>query len=542
MNIRITDLLDDYFDDTVNLIPPETLETGNFTPVPEIQPNKTSRLYKPLLAAATLMLVISGAAALGLGFQRGSAPGGALAESGANTFSITDSADTLFAASAYESSHESPSTVPAAFSQTCTQYCQQGNILSAVYELSPVPPEYVSSEVPSLASETDSFTPSSSQLEVLTTDSTAEVFISQSHYIPNTQTLTVLFLITLTASTDTVDCTFAIPAADGAAPTMTSTLSVPIPCPEQDSYVLQNDGLSGGLYTIYDLEPTSSNSPATLGKLTQLEISPNQLHLTVEAPSHDDLWLATGNDDTFIQQYLEDIVSRCILNTTSELESGLIEYELADGTPGTLNYGPDAVFPDTIVNLSADETPTVIEMLYPLDDAAPIPTDILIVHFHENTTEPEPTNSDSTLSGTMTAVLDLPFYLDGEEGILNALTIDLSTRTYTWKKNIPQLEQSLYEVSPDGKFTFGEPDSEFYDLYRSWEDLYWGTFFSKGVAVVFTDGTTAIIGSGEQVDFSEDYFMESYKLPSNESDSYNIDTTNLIPDYVVINGQNYYFQ
>ena len=543
MNIRITDLLDDYFDDTVKLTPPEALEAGDFAPTPEPPSNKTSRLYKPLLVAATLMLVLSGAVALGLGFQRdgASGPGGALAEGNIGAFSITDSSEILMD-SAQNFPEESPVPVPAQLSQICTQYCQSGSILSAVYELSPVPPEYISEELPTISSATDSLTPAMLPLQILESSSTADISVCQVCYWPATQTLAILINARLDTPADVLDFTMEIPATDEFSPAITASVTVPIPCPELNGYATQANGSSGGLHTIYDQESLASASPVTLGTLTRLEVSSDQLYLTVEARSHDDLWLAQGYDDETIAQFLGEFASECINAAASELEDGTIEFEMTDGSLVTLDYDHNSPLPEATVELSTDENPTIIEMVFPLGDTPLDSTQISTVHYHDPVTPPEITTERYELTGTLTATLDLPFYLDGEEGILNSLAINLSTRTYTWRKTIPQLEQSLYEVSTAGTFTFGDPDSAYHDLYSRWEDTYWNTYFANGVSLVFTDGTTVIIGSGEQVTFSKGYFIEFYTLPSNERDSNYVDTINLIPDYVVINGQNYYFQ
>lgn len=82
MNIRITDLLDHYYDHSVSMLPPEEIfpELGDKqASSPEGVPRRRS-FQKPLVVAATLLLILTGAFTLHLGFSRPEPLGGSLGE------------------------------------------------------------------------------------------------------------------------------------------------------------------------------------------------------------------------------------------------------------------------------------------------------------------------------------------------------------------------------------------------------------------------------------------------------------------------------
>lgn len=85
MSYRITDLLDDYMDSSVHLFPPEEVLASSpaypdgapNTPTP---PQSRHRMKKPLVIAAALLLVLTGAFTLGFRLWNGNGGGASLAE------------------------------------------------------------------------------------------------------------------------------------------------------------------------------------------------------------------------------------------------------------------------------------------------------------------------------------------------------------------------------------------------------------------------------------------------------------------------------
>ena len=92
MNIRITDLLDDYYDDFVTLPPPEQVlssASGSTKSAPH-PPKEKHRMKKLLAVAAALLLAVSGlfAGALRLGYG-GAGSGGSAAPGSASPPAVT---------------------------------------------------------------------------------------------------------------------------------------------------------------------------------------------------------------------------------------------------------------------------------------------------------------------------------------------------------------------------------------------------------------------------------------------------------------------
>lgn len=92
MNIRITDLLDDYYDDSVTLFPPEQVlsaSPGSKAAAPH-PPRQKHRMKRPLAVAAALLLAVSGlfVGVLRLGYG-GTVPGGSAAPGSASPPAVT---------------------------------------------------------------------------------------------------------------------------------------------------------------------------------------------------------------------------------------------------------------------------------------------------------------------------------------------------------------------------------------------------------------------------------------------------------------------
>ena len=524
MNIRITDLLDDYFDDSVKLLPPEALETGDFSAPQE--PHTPGRLYKPLLVAATLMLVISGAVALGLGFQRGSSPGKSL--SGPEP-TPTDPTPYSIQESAEEESASTDDFIIEEVVATWEAYSQQGTSLDFSLCISPVPESFFNhctAEAITLSPEAPYVDiPGAPVLENITLQDLGisnppeggELTITGHADITETQE----FFVRLTNQDDPKD--------------VLVTNSITISPIAADCYIAASPR---GLYRTddYDLRGVS---------ITRWEVTPNQmqLHMRSVTPQTTDSVNAEELETSVTDYYsalLEKLQENPVIflmkdgtavapDMTAPFQIVIIEETSGDGyttSKITMDCGENSIVPSQIDSIQSmylpiAGTPAASRMVWDEPEAA------------------ESILSESTSASPLAATLDLPFYLDGEEAVLRSLVYDTTTQEFTWKKEIPQAANMLYKISPEGDMSAA--NTEFWDLYHNWEQVYWDTFFKEGVTIVFTDGTSASIGSGETVNYANDYFLGKHVILES-APGVDFNTEDLTPDYVIVQGQNYYFK
>ena len=155
MKVRITDLLDSYYDHSVRLTPPEALHSGKENT--ENLPKKPSRAQTPLLIAASLLLVVTAASALGFGLHNSISGGKAL--SADNSIPVSDSAEAFAPAATSEPIPEptaEPTPMPTdSFALDSAKasivqdvdaqlisVTQTGDQLFFSLTLSPIPPEF----------------------------------------------------------------------------------------------------------------------------------------------------------------------------------------------------------------------------------------------------------------------------------------------------------------------------------------------------------------------------------------------------------------
>lgn len=533
MNVRITDLLDRYYDDAVKLAPPETLTP---TAAPELPPSKPgmSRLQKPLLVAATLMLVISGAIALGLGFQRGTVPG-SMAGEAVSAFEITPppEAPTLESSEeALESTGEPPGEAAAVWttgSVSVQDYCQRGVSLSFRLTLSGV--------TAAMASDPIALTPEAvevTEADPLNTAPVLEYVTMQAElYDHASETLTICGSATLPEEMQYLHFYVKLHDCDGTLLISENTASMRLS--SLNSY-------TAGGYDLYDL--TDPNDDTQIGAITWFSVTETatgtHLSFLVELPTPEDYFLEENAGDA-ADVLLWDAVNPCInaLNRptiTFLMENGDSIDLYADLELDALEVniiGTDIEHADGSISTQVTASRNILNSPFS-------PLEISEVTFppYAGLTEisiPALSGSDTNGDGLLSTALSVPLTLDdGSTGTLTDFSLDLATGEVTWTHDTPDLKAHLYALSPQGDLPSFNEEPDYRAEYVRWINAYLNIW--SDAKLVFTDGTSVSIGGGDVPTFDPDTgcFYERSILPVEYMDADILEI-----DYLTINGATY---
>lgn len=535
MNIRITDLLDDYFDDSVKLLPPETLETGDFFAPQE--PHTPSRLYKPLLVAATLMLVISGAIALGLGFQRDSGSGYALAE---GTPSPSESLSLM--EPAMESVQEQPEEAEAAWTSgtvTVETYQQSGSRVNFRLELTSVPEDMVA-EAGAFTMEAVAVTETGTVadapvLEYITLESLGHDQSTESMLIYGTATLPeaadwLNFYVKLHG------CNGKLFISENAASMQLTALT---------GYAAGS--ILGSEHRIYDLVLPSDGT--SLGMLKWYEISATEMNFLLEIPTPVEYAEVASTGETPNEEQ-EDIlwehVNSCV-NILDRTNAAIFNY--ADPELLTLSKDPinldfsirDVNIIDDCIQNFEGTLSTCIEVTADLSTDID-PLQIHLVEFSQTKDQglfhSDLSGNDQDGDGLLSTELSIPFtHEDGTTGTITGFYVNLSTSEFTWELEIPTLSAMLLSICPDGNLGTALRDPDFNQALTDWNNAFLKSFM-KDAQVVFADGSSCGIGSGDVPAYVDTgRFLETSVLPINAGLTGNLEIA-----YLLLDGQTYYFK
>lgn len=529
MKVRITDLLDSYYDDTVKLDPPKELDDASTSPS-ALKKRHTGRLYRPLLAAASLILVISGAAALSLGFLRASTGGHAMQPGTAapeESVTISDSSE--------DAAPEIPLDELSRLS-----YTQKGSLFITEVTLSPISSDYISQDVPAYDPSTEESGPALTVYDPDSPDTALDdINVYQTGYDSQTETLFLTVSSVLSESTDRLEFSVQLPAVNADAEPFAAGVIVAIPFPELDGYTEYD---SGGLYTF------TEDIHGFSGTLIHTEVTSDQVSLTVEAPMLEDA-LRSGDSEavsTALQEY-DNTLLEALPNWPLQIvmdDGNIISYPITQLHEVCLSSDTSA---DS--QLLEDVDSAFVEIRFPLEEGFLDPRYIGIVNFPD----PSVTGNngirtdvnievDETIQpdGTLTAVLDLPCTLDGETGYLQRFALELSTGKYFWYLDVPSLEQMLYEISPDGNISMALDENVYQELLIRWSNAFLDNY-QVDAHLMFTDGTSIRLGSGDVILHEDGCIINAGSLSWDADDS-GIDVEGLTPDLLIINDESYYFE
>lgn len=500
MKVRITDLLDTYYDRFVRLDTPR--KTAG-----QVQSQEPARRpMRGLVAVAAVLLVAAtGAAVLGLRFQ--SAGGGALAEG--EPAAQAEPTPEVTPEFTPEPTAE-PTPVPEAetgyLSCSLQGCCQQGDSLYFSLSLDGVP---AGASITLAATDSDS---------VSAMEGAAWEDVSGGVFGEGWEDLGVRAVacrVTLSGQEESLE--FHAFTESGGVWYYSDTLTVPVTTP--DRYVLSKD-------CIYEfgLEPLDQEA----ARVTRMEVTPEKtILLTVSLPE--------SVDGAAISAEAEDWANTLVSITQSDL----LEIQMNDGSSADLTLG----------NYSCElleETDGKPQVLLTLELEQPLdPLSIASVTFQSQTIMPEDITGpvaaeDPDGDGLLTASVDLPLDSERWDGTLTRLTIDLSNGDFTWYYRESGLEERLYALSPEGDFEMALRDEDFNARHTELGNLLLA-YYPGGARLVFTDGSAMTLYDGAEAGHIEGEFWSGYNLYWLALDE-DFDLTGRSPAYLEIGGVRYDFQ
>lgn len=529
MKVRITDLLDIYYDDSVKLSPPEEIfekkagkeevkgKTGE-------KPAPRGRGYKILLVAASLLLVITGAFTLMVSFQP---KGGKSLGEGAplpSTFG-TDAPD-------------QPKMAPSVGEDDSENLAPQAGIIGS---------EIYASEVHLLSytqrGETVSFDISVenmgdfSQEEGWTVTAVNGVTAEDVRQISAGEAAWILGNVQVEAYLDEGSGTLyaygdadmtgqdAVPEislliCDGDGQVQAITRSVTVPYNAGTAFAIGSDD-----HHIFDFEDAEFSAGITKFAI----LREKQIYITLDYPtdSHDMVYWAE-----LLMEKLGSTSPRTIAIYTEE----------TDGTWTAL----DIDFSQVAYTLDFPQSDDVVIEIdcsdYDFD-----PEQVVNIEFHSPSASLTEENEvmysvaeDTDGDGYLTADLDLTLRWNDEPGALTRLTIDQTTGEYTWYRSTPALTKQLYEISPAGDYSTALEDKDFQTAQTEWANICLGAF-QREAHLVFTDGSSRALGSGSTAGFDGIWFWDAHNLKWLGEDDGGIDYSQKTISYLEINGVRYDF-
>jgi hypothetical protein len=147
---------------------------------------------------------------------------------------------------------------------------------------------------------------------------------------------------------------------------------------------------------------------------------------------------------------------------------------------------------------------------------------------------------DQDGDGLLTAQLGLSFSIGGSQATLVRFTLDLSTGYYTWYEDIPELLEAVYAISSEGDMLDALHDMDFNEQHVEWINAVLQAYTAYG-RLVCTDGSEILLGSGDIIDMDGELFTESGLLSWYAEDNY-VDISNLTPAYLRIGDTTYELQ
>lgn len=585
MKIRITDLLDTYYDDSVKLDAPHSMEASEqITPI-KSERKKGFSMHKPMLIAASLMLVLCGAAVLGLGLSR--EPAGTALSDGDAMISLSEEVpesipaepEGLYAADS--PLEEASSAVEKTEDEVITQ--EEHLIYTAILDIH-------------IEAEDGLLTEYGDYITKLKIDPSEGVFVWYSH-LPALEALhwelspegtySDSLRIAEFQQEDTAWYNFlmeryfataVLTLSDGTVLTMGSGEAVgyldgqfwqegPLSALEEENGVTIGDAVPvevtiDGVSYAFEVSTEVIEPPPEIKTADQTEmfseyemvVDKLTLYPTEEGEENattcfsteqmisfslQSVCAETNTDKTVDMTYriYDTEGNEVAFHTSTRTWSGswttivtAVDVPVSMNIPG--EYTLEILFNDQFF---ASEVFTVVEPADPLVIPQSVPVEDLN---GDGNLAAEDLNGDGILS----AQLDLSVMVEDSEATLVRFTYDLTSGKFTWYMHSPLLMAQLYEISPSGDMSDGLIDESWSKNYATWSNTMLENYYTNA-SLIMTDGTEILLGGGSVVDFVDDLFIEWHQYEFDVLNDYygtNLKTEEIA--YLLINGVTYQFE
>lgn len=487
MKVRITDLLDTYYDNTVKLDPQPSLGQPFDRSFPPEKPRE-HRMRKPMLIVATLLLVVTSAAALALGFQRlslGGQSGNALAEGAAPSPVQEEFGAAAATASAREEEIMPEATVTASAVEdggqavpfllcTLPSYTQQGKDLTFTLCLENVPREITQFALYG-ADEASAALLESGTLEDMTAQALGEGW-------EETGQRYLLGHVTMSGQVDALNFNVRMSSEDGSLSYWSQEASVPYS--SLDTYIQWD---AAGIYE-YSMEVPSDLS----AKVTRMIVQEQVLRFAIQVPA-----------ESMSPEDLEQLASDWANTLVSLTQSDLLQITMRDGSMADLTAEDYTCYLDGGVDNGEFSASLVITLVNPID-----PLEIDYVTFVSQSIIPDAESEDAVDisaedpdgDGVLTAELDLYSTTEVRQSpvSLTKFTIDLETGRYAWHFTHPQLAMALAALPSEEDWELVLKDEAYIAVSNALIEDFFQTAY-----LVLTDGTKLEIGDGNLSDYVE---------------------------------------
>lgn len=572
MKVRITDLMDNYFDDSVHLIPPEKLpDRDSIKEEAPLMARKRPRgLQKGLLIAASIMLVLTAAAALALGYFHWDASPAPVA--------LAEGGDTIYSGEEPEAPEEAEPAAMESQPPSPTPGLTGENSAEPVFRQT--------MELP-ISNPTTGLDGMLLQITVAEDGSTRldfqlDQFECGNDFISNTWTQLIhqiIYEYLMVHKTDgDLSRVFIDESNGGSNPDSLGNTSyffqLDLP-PEEiefisidSSYYLNtsyggfvaplsadcDDNGDGILTAALNLElPDHPESP-----ITELAINLNDrtYHWRIKSEELESLIFEQGyegNEPECIN------VQNSILADLRETYGGQIFLCCENGDKFPLltgvSYCQDKEYYCTVGKICgiANEEMYFRELdtitgLEICGETISFDTEEAEVETEESIAEESPASGDIDGDGLLTAEIGLSFPHRGMENTemmdtIVRLVIDPEAGTYTWYTRLfgedPEVPESGDLI---GDLDVALTDPGFVEIFTETENYLLENYYNNAY-LVFTDGTRVQVGSGDKIAHDTETMMFSEQTPlSALFEESGIDWQSLTFDYLELNGEIYYFE
>ena len=561
MKIRITDLLDTYYDDSVTLDVPAAADTKkNIT---SLSPKKSRRfsMQKPLLIAAALMLVLCGGAVLGLeltqnnagvSLTQGEVEGSAISSEWTKEEPAKPEPDDLQIANQEPESAKETETENTALTE------DEHIIYVATLNI-PIEPaeglltdygDYITELVIDPTEGTYTWYYHLPALEALLWSTAPEGDYSQTHQneeFMNEDTAWYNFLLEryfvnaeLTFSDGTIlamGSGEAVGFSDsqfwqvGSLSALEEESGVTLGAGVPEQVMLEGSSFHFETQTVRT-EQQETNFPTKIDVISEYGMAVDELTLYVAGGSGD----APTTHFTTEQQIAFSMNILC--NPTEEEKNVEMSYEICDSNESVIiSHSSLHTWPGDWTTIGSENTlPEIISTpgAYTLTiylNGQPVAWESILV------TEPGISHApavDVNEDGKLTAILNEDISLDAQIGTIVKFEIDLNKGTCTWYTIMEELEliYAAYEAETI------EWD-EYNGRATEWSNYLLSDYYGPS-RIVFTDGCEGTLGCGDRIVHEdgmrlEDFYIDLGDISDNSSKGY-------YPAHLIFNGQVYDFE